>query len=151
LPDNKFIIRKGAVDASAGELGIIPSNMAGPIFMVRGLGNETYLRSASHGAGRKMGRNQAFQKLSMEQFEEHTRGVICKVKKSNIDEAPMAYKDIYEVISRQEGVVLEVIDTITPRINLTGVDESNANKYLKKMEKKRKRLEQQALEADSDY
>jgi tRNA-splicing ligase RtcB len=51
--------RKGATSAASGEIGIIPGSMGAPSYIVRGFGNEASFSSCSHGAGRRMGRNQA--------------------------------------------------------------------------------------------
>ena len=110
--------RKGATPADAGQLGIIPANMRDGVFITRGLGNSEYLSSASHGCGRKMGRNQAKKSLDLDEFREQMKGVVSIADKTTLDEAPNAYKDIKGVLALQEGIVVEVIDHAKPLINI---------------------------------
>lgn len=110
--------RKGATPADAGQLGIIPANMRDGVYITKGLGNAEYLSSASHGCGRKMGRNQAKKSLDLEVFRKQMEGVVSIADKTTLDEAPDAYKDIKGVLALQEGIVVEVIDHARPLINI---------------------------------
>ncbi|QOX80892.1 RtcB family protein (plasmid) [Trichlorobacter lovleyi] len=110
--------RKGATPAEAGQLGIIPANMRDGVYITEGLGNDTYLSSASHGCGRKMGRNQAKKTLDLEQFQGQMKDVVSIADKTTLDEAPGAYKDIKGVLALQEGVVVTVVDFARPLINI---------------------------------
>lgn len=110
--------RKGATPADAGQLGIIPANMRDGVYITKGLGNAEYLSSASHGCGRKMGRNQAKKSLDLATFKAQMEGVVSIADKTTLDEAPDAYKDIKGVLSLQEGIVVEVIDHAKPLINI---------------------------------
>ena len=89
-------------------------------YITRGLGNEKYLSSASHGAGRKYSRTKAKKKINLEKFQEQMQGIVARVDKKILDEAPDAYKDVSEVIRMQEGIVVDIIDHITPKINVKG-------------------------------
>jgi tRNA-splicing ligase RtcB len=100
-----IVHRKGATPAHKGVLGIIPGSMGAPGFVVRGLGNKDALNSASHGAGRKMSRGAAFRKFNWEQVNEHLRKNKVTLLSAGLDEAPMAYKDIHEVIAAQADLV----------------------------------------------
>lgn len=118
--ENGVLHRKGATPAHKGQIGVIPGNMKSGVYVTRGLGNEEYLNSASHGAGRKMSRNEAKKKINMKRFQSQVKGVVCKVDHSTLEEAPDAYKDLDEVIRRQEGIVIETVDFIKPIINVKG-------------------------------
>lgn len=117
--DGLWIHRKGATHAEAGMLGVIPGNMRDGSFIVEGLGNPESLWSSSHGAGRVLGRKQAKRELSVEDFETAMQGVTAKVDAETLDEAPMAYKDIFEVMRLQAGLV-KVLHHIKPLINIKG-------------------------------
>ncbi len=118
-PDG-ILHRKGATPAYKGQPGIIPANMRDGVFLTEGLGNEEYLSSASHGAGRKMSRKKARKTISQSEFEKAMKGIVARTGKKIIDEAPMAYKDISQVIRLQEGRVIRVTDRLLPLINIKG-------------------------------
>ena len=117
LPNGKEVIvhRKGATPAAVGELGIIPGSMASHGFIVRGKGQEASLASASHGAGRRMSRTKAKANLTQHYVTKYLRDQGVVLIGGGLDEAPMAYKDIYEVMKLQKDLV-EVIGTFLPRI-----------------------------------
>jgi tRNA-splicing ligase RtcB len=118
--DGTVLHRKGATPADKKQPGIIPANMRDGIYVTEGLGNETYLSSASHGAGRVMSRNEANRKLRLEDFREAMQGIVARVDKGTLDEAPFAYKEIEGVIAAQDGVVIKVRDHLQPIINIKG-------------------------------
>jgi RNA-splicing ligase RtcB len=105
------IIRKGAVSAYKGEKLIIPINMRDGSIIATGKGNEDWNNSAPHGAGRLMGRNEAKRTLSMEEFTETMKDVYSTtVNNSTLDEAPMAYKPMQEIIDNiQDTVTIDKI------------------------------------------
>ncbi|MFT2009804.1 RtcB family protein [Pontibacter sp. 13R65] len=110
-----IVHRKGATPAGKGVLGIIPGTMATPGFIVRGKGETKALNSASHGAGRTMSRTQAIKTLSQPQMQKFLHKAGVDVIGSGLDEAPMAYKDIHQVMAYQQELV-EVIGTFYPKI-----------------------------------
>jgi tRNA-splicing ligase RtcB len=114
---NAFIHRKGATHAEEGMLGVIPGNMRDGSFIVRGKGNPKSLWSSSHGAGRVMSRNEAKRRVTMEEFEGSMVGVKAKVDPSTLDESPMAYKSIFDVMEQQSELV-DVVHHIKPIINI---------------------------------
>lgn len=125
---NKVIVhRKGATPAGQGVLGIIPGSMATPGFIVRGKGEASSLNSASHGAGRVMSRTKAKQTLSLPQVQRYLQEAGVEVIGSGLDEAPMVYKDIRQVMQSQQDLV-EVVGTFTPKIVRMCGDE----KYMEK-------------------
>ncbi|NUU25637.1 MAG: RtcB family protein [Streptomycetaceae bacterium] len=100
-----LVTRKGAIRAGSGDMGIIPGSMGTRSFIVRGLGNADAFNSASHGAGRKMSRNQAKKRFTMQDLAEQTKGVECRKDSGVVDEIPGAYKDIGRVMRQQEDLV----------------------------------------------
>jgi tRNA-splicing ligase RtcB len=107
--------RKGATPAGKGVLGIIPGSMATAAYVVRGKGEQRSLRSASHGAGRRMSRTQAKSRFSWDDLQRFLdeRGV--RVLSAGIDECPMAYKDIEEVMAAQQELV-EPVARFEPKL-----------------------------------
>jgi tRNA-splicing ligase RtcB len=103
--ENVWITRKGAVSAKKGEYGIIPGSMGTKSYIVRGLGNLESFTSCSHGAGRKMSRNEARKTFTIDDFNQQTAGVECDKKEEFIDEIPGAYKDIETVMDNQSDLV----------------------------------------------
>lgn len=118
ITDEGVLHRKGATSSYKDELGVIPGNMRDGSWVVRGLGNDEYLNSSSHGAGRTMSRKKARELTSMDKFTDSMEGIIAKVNEKTLDESPYAYKNIETVISRQEGIVIDVLDIAKPIINI---------------------------------
>lgn len=111
------IIRKGAVRAENGEQLIIPLNMRDGSLICRGKGNEDWLCSAPHGAGRLMSRTKAKETLTMEEYRKGMQGIYStSVCESTIDESPMAYKSAEE-IEALIGDTVEVVKRIKPIYN----------------------------------
>lgn len=102
---NLWVTRKGAVSAQSGELGIIPGSMGARSFIVRGKGNRDSFNSCSHGAGRKMSRSAAKRQFTIKDHEEATKGIECRKDEGVIDETPMAYKSIDDVMNAQKDLV----------------------------------------------
>ncbi len=100
-----WVTRKGAVSAQKGEMGIIPGSMGACSYIVRGKGNPDSFCSCSHGAGRRMGRNEARRHFSLAEHIAATQGVECRKDAEVIDETPMAYKDIDSVMEAQKDLV----------------------------------------------
>jgi tRNA-splicing ligase RtcB len=119
LRDGLWIHRKGATHAEAGMLGVIPGNMRDGSFIVRGKGNPDSLYSSSHGAGRVLGRKAAKAQLDVEAFREQMKGIVGMVGASTLDEAPGAYKDIYQVMSEQSDLV-DIVVHVKPILNVKG-------------------------------
>ncbi|MFI9203787.1 RtcB family protein [Streptomyces sp. NPDC053048] len=100
-----LVTRKGAIRAGGGEYGIIPGSMGTGSYIVRGLGNADAFNSASHGAGRRMSRNQAKKRFSERDLAEQTQGVECRKDRGVVDEIPAAYKPIEQVMEQQRDLV----------------------------------------------
>jgi tRNA-splicing ligase RtcB (3'-phosphate/5'-hydroxy nucleic acid ligase) len=110
-----MVHRKGATPAGDGVLGIIPGSMSTPGFVVRGKGDATSINSASHGAGRLMSRSAAFKTLDKAAIAANLLDKRITLMGSDMDEAPMAYKDINAVMAAQENLV-EALAKFEPRI-----------------------------------
>lgn len=111
------IIRKGAVRAENGEQLIIPLNMRDGSLLCAGKGNDDWLRSAPHGAGRLMSRSAAKKQLSMDEYRQQMHDIYStSVCESTIDEAPMAYKSAEE-IEELIGDTVDVVKRIKPIYN----------------------------------
>lgn len=111
------ILRKGAVSARTDETLIIPINMRDGSLICKGLGNEDWLYSAPHGAGRLMSRAKAKELLSMEDYQKQMNGIYStSICDSTIDEAPMAYKPIDEIIECVKPTV-KIVKQIKPIYN----------------------------------
>ena len=111
------IIRKGAISARKGERGIVPMNMRDGSLIVVGKGNEDYLWSAPHGAGRIMSRSQAKRELDLQHYRDEMSGIYTtSVCFSTLDEAPDAYKKIEDILPAIEPTV-EVVERTFPIYN----------------------------------
>ncbi|HTY73519.1 MAG TPA: RtcB family protein [Actinomycetes bacterium] len=100
-----LVTRKGAIRAGVGDLGIIPGSMGTSSFIVRGLGNPESFESASHGAGRRMSRNEARRRFTVADLEAQTAGIESRKDAGVLDELPAAYKDIDQVMANQADLV----------------------------------------------
>jgi RNA-splicing ligase RtcB len=100
------IVRKGAISARMEELLLIPINMRDGCIIGRGKGNDDWNSSAPHGAGRIMSRSKAKENVSLEEFETSMAGIFTtSVNSSTIDESPMVYKPMEEIIQNIEQTV----------------------------------------------
>ncbi|MFA5759902.1 MAG: RtcB family protein [Clostridia bacterium] len=109
-----WIHRKGAIRVRKDELGIIPGSMGTTSYIVKGKGEEKSWNSCSHGAGRNMSRKKAKEVFSVDVFKEKMKGVVVfKCDAEHLDESPMAYKDIDEVMEQQKDLV-EIVKKLTP-------------------------------------
>jgi tRNA-splicing ligase RtcB (3'-phosphate/5'-hydroxy nucleic acid ligase) len=117
--DGLWIHRKGATQAPAGMMGVIPGNMEDGSFIVKGKGNPESLYSSSHGAGRIMGRGAAKRNLNLEDFEERMAksGIQATVCQSTLDESKEAYKNIFDVMDDQKDL-LDIVDYVFPIISI---------------------------------
>jgi tRNA-splicing ligase RtcB len=110
-----IVHRKGATPAGQGALGIIPGSMASPGFVVSGKGNAESLNSASHGAGRAMSRKAANEKFNWKDVHRLLRERGVTLISAGLDEVPMAYKDIREVMAAQQDLVT-VLGQFDPKL-----------------------------------
>lgn len=121
--DKSNMIRKGAISAKKGEKVLIPINMRDGSLLCVGKGNEDWNCSAPHGAGRIMSRNKARETISMESFRESMTGVYTtSVCESTIDESPMAYKPMDEIINNIKDTV-DILDVLKPVYNFKAIED----------------------------
>ena len=105
----KPILRKGAISAKEGDKVIIPINMRDGIILGTGRGNADWNYSAPHGAGRIMSRSAAKEQLDLEEYRREMAGIYTtSVNEATLDEAPMAYKSLSDII----GVIRDTVDII---------------------------------------
>lgn len=108
---NMWITRKGAIQARAGTLGIIPGSMGQKSYIVRGKGNKQSYCSCSHGAGRVYSRTKAKALFTLKDLADQTQGVECRKDADVLDEIPSAYKNIDQVMQNQRDLV-DVVHTL---------------------------------------
>jgi RNA-splicing ligase RtcB len=117
IDTDKMILRKGAVSAAKGEKLLIPINMRDGSLICIGKGNRNWNCSAPHGAGRLLSRSAAFKTLSVEEFEAEMRGIYTtSVSKKTLDESPMAYKTLEDIVENVTPSV-KIVKRILPVYN----------------------------------
>lgn len=125
IDTENMILRKGSVSAQAGEKLIIPMNMRDGSLICLGKGNPDWNYSSPHGAGRLMSRSEAKQNISMSEFKKTMTdaGIYStSVNRGTIDESPMAYKPMDEIIRNVDDTV-EIINIIKPIYNFKAGEE----------------------------
>lgn len=116
------IVRKGAISARLGEKLLIPINMRDGCIIGVGKGNDDWNQSAPHGAGRIMSRSKAKETISLEEFQQSMEGIYTtSVNASTLDESPMVYKPMDEIVSNIEDTV-EILKIIKPIYNFKAAE-----------------------------
>jgi len=122
IDTKEMILRKGAIAAHAGEKVLIPINMRDGSVLAVGKGNPEWNYSAPHGAGRLMSRRSARERLDLEEYKKAMEGIYTtSVNMETIDEAPMAYKSLADIIDVIRESV-DVIDIMKPIYNFKASD-----------------------------
>ena len=122
IDTDEMILRKGAIAAHKGEKVLIPINMRDGSVLAVGKGNPEWNYSAPHGAGRLMSRSKAKQTLCMDEYKAMMEGVYTtSVNEATLDEAPMAYKSLEDIIDVIKESV-DVIDVMKPIYNYKASD-----------------------------
>lgn len=117
IDTNEMILRKGAIAAHTGEMVLIPINMRDGSVLAVGKGNPEWNFSAPHGAGRIMSRSKAKEALNLEAYKAAMSGIYTtSVNEKTIDEAPMAYKSINDIIDAIRESV-DIVDIMKPVYN----------------------------------
>ena len=107
IDTDEMILRKGAIAAHEGEKVLIPINMRDGSVLAIGKGNEDWNFSAPHGAGRIMSRTAAKERLDMDEYRREMAGVYTtSVNEATLDEAPMAYKSLSDIIDVMQHMIL---------------------------------------------
>lgn len=124
IDTDAMILRKGAVSAKKGERLLIPINMRDGSLLCEGKGNEDWNESAPHGAGRLFSRSKAFATLTVEEFERQMTGIYTTcVGKGTLDESPMAYKNLEDIVDNIVPAV-RIVKRILPVYNFKAGEES---------------------------
>ncbi|MGI6510104.1 MAG: RtcB family protein [Erysipelotrichaceae bacterium] len=122
INSKEMILRKGAISAHKGELLLIPINMRDGSILAEGKGNPDWNFSAPHGAGRIMSRTKAKQTFDLNDYKKTMEGIYTtSVNKSTLDEAPMAYKSISDIIADIQNCV-DIIDILKPVYNFKAAE-----------------------------
>ena len=122
LDTDEKILRKGAISAKAGEKILIPINMRDGSLLCLGKGNGDWNFSAPHGAGRKMSRSSAFERLTMAEYEKEMQGIFSTcVVPDTLDESPMAYKSMEEIVGNIKPTA-EILCRIRPVYNFKATE-----------------------------
>ena len=122
IDTGEMILRKGAIAAHEGEQVLIPINMRDGSVLAIGKGNPDWNYSAPHGAGRLMSRSTAKERLNMSEYQEAMKGVYTtSVNEGTLDEAPMAYKSLEDIIDVIVDSV-EVLEVMKPIYNFKASD-----------------------------
>ena len=122
IDTDEMILRKGAVSAKDGEKLLIPINMRDGSLICIGRGNKEWNCSAPHGAGRLMSRTDAFEKLTMEEYQKQMAGIYTTcVNPATLDESPMAYKNMSDIVENIEPTA-EIIAQVKPIYNFKAAE-----------------------------
>lgn len=122
IDTDEMILRKGSIAAHKGERVLIPINMRDGSVIAIGKGNPEWNYSAPHGAGRLMSRTAAKNNLSMEEYKETMKGIYTSsVCEATLDEAPMAYKSLDDIIDVIRESV-DIVDVMKPIYNFKAAD-----------------------------
>lgn len=114
-----WVSRKGAIQADAGRLGLIPGSMGTASYVVEGLGNPASLNSSPHGAGREYSRSAARRTFSHDQLREAMVGIEFRDTDAFVDEIPQAYKPIDRVMTDAEELV-SIRHSLRQLVNVKG-------------------------------
>ena len=119
---DEMILRKGAIAAPKGARVLIPMNMRDGCILGIGKSNPEWNYSAPHGAGRLMSRNEAKSRLNMDDFKKSMEGIYSTtVVEDTLDEAPMAYKSVDDILEYLKETV-DVVDILKPIYNFKAAE-----------------------------
>lgn len=143
----KYVLRKGAISSRLDEIVLIPINMRDGSILAKGKGNPDWNYSAPHGAGRVFSRSQAKEIISLEEFQESMKDVFTtSVNQNTIDESPMVYKPMEEILGNITEAV-DVIDILKPIYNFKASDLDGLDFVQAKIaERKKRKLEREQNE-----
>ena len=131
IDTGEMILRKGAIAAHKGEKVLIPINMRDGSVLAVGKGNPEWNYSAPHGAGRVMSRAGARKALSLEEYKKEMEGIYTtSVNEDTLDEAPMAYKSLSDIID-VIGESVEVIEVLKPIYNFKASESAKFGKNMR--------------------
>lgn len=117
IDTDAMILRKGAVSARENEKLLIPINMRDGSLICVGKGNDDWNQSAPHGAGRLMSRSAAKEAFTVSEFKNQMSGIYTtSVNKDTLDECPMAYKGMDDIVNNISDTV-DIVQVIRPIYN----------------------------------
>ena len=117
IDTDAMVLRKGAVSAKRDEKLLIPINMRDGSLICIGKGNDDWNQSAPHGAGRLMSRSTAKESFTVSEFKKQMSGIYTtSVNKDTLDECPMAYKGIDDIVNNI-GDTVDIVRIIKPVYN----------------------------------
>ena len=117
--EDVWVSRKGAIEASEGQPGLIPGSMGTRSYCVRGLGEPESFRTAPHGAGRRFSRGKARKRFTMEDYDRSMQGIEAKRSPDFLDEIPGAYKDI-DIVMEYSRDLVSVAAVFSQIVNVKG-------------------------------
>ena len=131
IDTEEMILRKGAIAAHKGEKVLIPINMRDGSVLAVGKGNPEWNYSAPHGAGRVMSRTGARKNLSLEEYKKEMQGIYTtSVNEDTLDEAPMAYKSLADIIN-VIGESVDIVEVLKPIYNFKSSESSGFEKGMR--------------------
>lgn len=117
--EHVFVLRRGAIRAGKGDLGVIPGGLGKPTYIVCGKGATGAFHSAAAGVGRRISREGAAKFYSLDDFRKATDGVDCRKDERMLGEHPMAFKSI-DVVMRQQMDLVSVVAKLRPLLSVKG-------------------------------
>ena len=117
--EDVWVSRKGAIEASDGQPGLIPGSMGTMSYCVTGLGEPESFRTAPHGAGRRFSRGEARRRFTMEDYDRSMEGIEARRSPDFLDELPEAYKDIDTVMEYSRDLV-SITEVFSQIVNVKG-------------------------------
>jgi len=114
-----WLSRKGAIQADAGQPGLIPGSMGTASYVVEGLGNKAAFDSSPHGAGRVWARKAATRHFTMEDMDKEMKGIEYRRSEAFLDEIPSAYKDI-DIVMDDASDLVKIVHTFHQIVNVKG-------------------------------
>jgi tRNA-splicing ligase RtcB (3'-phosphate/5'-hydroxy nucleic acid ligase) len=116
LVTDVWVVRKGAAPAFPGQRGFVGGSMGDDAMIVEGVESpqaRTSLYSTVHGAGRLFGRKEAKRRFTRKQMDRWLQDRGVTLIGADLDESPMAYRRLPEVIAQHAGTV-KVLHTLRP-------------------------------------
>ncbi len=119
--EDVYVSRKGAIRARKGDFGIIPGSMGTETYITAGKGNPSSFNSSAHGAGRVLSRSAAKRELDADSLRDYMKGKVWLDDRADafVDEHPLSYKDINQVMEDQEDLVAP-LNVLTAVMNYKG-------------------------------
>jgi tRNA-splicing ligase RtcB (3'-phosphate/5'-hydroxy nucleic acid ligase) len=111
-----WVVRKGATPAFPGQKGFVGGSMGDDAVIIEGIDSpeaKASLYSTVHGAGRLFGRKEAKRRFQREEMDHWLKEREVTLIGADLDESPMAYRRLPEVIAEHAGTV-KVLHRLRP-------------------------------------